>query len=122
MADAILPVPIYDSQYKTLTELCLNAKRLYSFKFSQVSYALSIQTFEICIICNMIMTGYTNSSYSQRIPAMIILSNSQISFGLTFDSGDASPSIIQISTSSDTINFNTPSSTYTYNGIVAVIE
>lgn len=118
MADAIISVPIYDSEYKTLADLVVLAKRTYSFNFTAASKTIDIDTFEVCILFTLFGT-YSPSSYELTHP-LVIIPNSNLSFGLKYI-GDSAPSPIRVSSSSNSITISGYSS-YTYSGNIAVIS
>lgn len=77
MADAILSVPIYDSQYKTISELCLVAKKVYQFSSDNYgnSHILNLdESFNIGLFTNFAYSYYGN--LVSMYPAIIILPNS----------------------------------------------
>lgn len=79
MADAIIPVPIYDPQYQQLTNLVLNAKKIVTIN-SKLSTPNGSQfelgSFNIAIITQLYAKDLTHSTiYHQIFPLTIIIPN-----------------------------------------------
>lgn len=123
MADALLPVPIYDHQYSDVTEICVYAKRIYPFSFDSNSKSFTVENFNIAIICSMnSYNAQFGQSYSQNKPCVIILPNASINFGLTFDGGDAQPMGVKLNSTINSISISVNHNSAIKSGVIAIID
>lgn len=112
MADAIIPVPIYDPQYQQLTNLVLNAKKIITIN-SKLNTSngsqFEIGSFNIAIITQLYAKDeYTSTIYYQISPITIIIPNmSSVILPTIVSPSGAAESCVKISTTDHNITIAT---------------
>lgn len=129
MADAIIPVPIYDPQYQQLANLVLNAKKIITIN-SKLNASngsqFEIGSFNIAIITQLYAKDeYNTTIYYQISPITIIIPNmSSVILPTIEGPSSAAESGVKISTTDHniTIATNFPGNNPMASCLIAILE